>query len=281
MVNAAAPLPLTANPLPAPAAASAQHEFSFDEAVASVRRNAARALEAHGGAPAQAVTRAATHVQNRAARAEAPVPPASDDGGVDVSHTASTAQTPADARAPKSLSISPSLASTAAAAAASAPVTAATPPAAPSSLSAAAALREASARIKAEAPRAPLPLRAPSQAVTQFAEILAQRLEDATQFDLRLDPPALGSVEGRLTLGDDGKATLALSFDNQPAFDLFHRDEGALRLALGDAGFDLTGRNLQFSFREPPRAERVGAQTQEASFLTPAPLHRGAIDIRA
>ncbi|HBS36538.1 MAG TPA: hypothetical protein DEA50_15910, partial [Parvularcula sp.] len=166
--------------------------------------------------------------------------------------------------------------------AAGAPLTAAPAPAAPASLSASApaALRDASARIRAEAPRAPLPSRAPSLAAAQFAEILARRLEDATQFDLRLDPPALGSVDGRLTLTDDGQATLALSFDNPSAFDYFRQDAGALRLALGDAGFDLAGRNLQFSFREPSRAER-GGPAREVSFSDPAPLHRGAVDIRA
>lgn len=281
MLDAAAPLSLTTNLSPPPAAASARREFSFDEAVASVRRNAARALEAHGGAPTDTVTRANADTKSAPAPASEPAPASADDGGADATRAATAPEPPVAARTTKSPSPSSPVAAVAAVTAATSPVAAAAPPAATSSLSAPAAPREASARLKADAVRAPAPLRAPSQAATQFAEILAQRLEDATQFDLRLDPPALGSVEGRLTLGDDGQATLALSFDNQPAFDLFRRDEGALRLALGDAGFDLSGRNLQFSFREPPRAEGGGAPSREASFLTPAPLHRGAIDIRA
>lgn len=281
MVNAAAQLSLISSPAVAPGAASAPRGFSFDEAVASARRSAARALEVHGGAPTETVTRAGATAQSASAAASDPSPAPADTGAAEFDHTASTVASPTGAPAQQP---APSLHPVAAAAAtgASAPATAATPPAAPSPLSASTALREATARIKAEAPRAPAPVRAPSQAVTQFAEILAQRLDNATQFDLRLDPPALGSVDGRLTLTDDGQATLALSFDNQSAFDLFRRGEGALRLALGDAGFDLAGRNLQFSFRAPERAAPGGvAQTNETSVLTPAPFHRGAIDIRA
>lgn len=282
MVNAAAQLSLISSPAVAPGAASAPRGFSFDEAVASARRSAARALEVHGGAPTETVTRAGATAQSASAAASDPAPAPADTGAAEFDHTASTVASPTGAPAQKPAAALHPVAVATAATGASAPATAATPPAAPSPLSASTALREATARIKAEAPRAPVAIRAPSQAVTQFAEILAQRLDNATQFDLRLDPPALGSVDGRLTLTDDGQATLALSFDNQSAFDLFRRDEGALRLALGDAGFDLAGRNLQFSFRAPERAAPGGvAQTNETSVLTPAPFHRGAIDIRA
>ncbi len=104
---------------------------------------------------------------------------------------------------------------------------------------------------------------------------------------MRLDPPALGSIEGRLTLGDDGQAVLALSFDNQPAFDLFRRDETALRLELAQAGFDLGGQDLRFTFRAPPSdpatvsKRETGAEAPPTDFFAPSPLHRGAIDIRA
>jgi flagellar hook-length control protein FliK len=92
------------------------------------------------------------------------------------------------------------------------------------------------------APHAPKPMQ------DDFARLLASRLESgASQFDLRLDPPELGRVEARLTLGDDGKAALSLTFDNQAAFDLFARDESALRTALMQSGFDLGGGALAFS----------------------------------
>lgn len=281
MVNAAAQLSLTTALPSAPAAPGAPRGFSFDAAVASVRRKAARALDIHGGAPADAVTQARSAPPDAAAAARAAAPAPSQDPKADASRAAPAAPAPATARAPAGALPAAPLAAVAAATGANGPSIAAPPPAAPSSIAAPAALREASARLKAEAPRAPIPLRAPSQAVTQFAEILAQRLENASQFDFRLDPPALGSVEGRLTLADDGQARLALSFDNSSAFDLFSRDEGALRLALGDAGFDLAGRDLQFSFREPAGAPGRPAPAPEASFPTLAPLHRGAVDIRA
>lgn len=252
--------------------------FSYDDAVAALERHSARSLDIHGGAPATAVTagRAASAAES------APAP------------KSATAQSDkADPASPRAAQSAGAPATPAQAAPPPAPVTAGAttinipaPSSAPASLqpsaTSATGAREAAARIRTDAARAPAIVRTPPSAAAQFAEILAQRLENASQFELRLDPPALGSVDGRLTLSDDGQAVLALSFDNQSAFDLFRRDEGALRSALADAGFDLAGRNLQFSFRESARtAAPDGAAAPEFSFVTPAPLHRGAIDIRA
>lgn len=256
--------------------------FSYDQAVAALERQSARSLDIHGGKPNTPVTggrtapaaAAGAPAENAAARQTdatdfrsqtAGQNPAAQPLGADSTGARSPATLPAPVAATTPLATIP----------------AAPAPSQPSTLGAVSA-RDSAGRVKAEAPRAPALLRAPASAVKQFAEILAQRLDGASQFDLRLDPPALGSVEGRLTLSDDGQATLALSFDNQSAFDLFRRDDAALRFALADAGFDLAGRNLQFSFREPAQGDgrRAAAETSRPSVST-APLHRGAVDIRA
>jgi len=294
MVNAAALL-LTPTTSAAPNPASAQAAeralpavspaFSFDEAVASARRNAARALEIHGGAPTGAVTRAADAPQAEAAGAEGSAPA-----------RAATQQAPTANRAsPAAAAQSPAPAPAAAApAGAPLPATAAATPAfpvaaataaqpAPTAPPAVASVRDAAARARTEVPRPAPPARAPALSLTQFADILARRLDGASQFELRLDPPSLGGVEGRLTLTDDGAATLSLAFDNSAAFDLFSRDEAALRQALANAGFDLPRDNLQMSFRAAPR--KISARAADApAALSPvilAPLHRGLIDIRA
>lgn len=282
MVNAAsiAPTPTFA---PAPAVTRTESAFSFDEAVASARRNAARALEVHGGAPSEDVTRAGEAAQQGANEPQAPaatragasdLPPPTRSGTAGPAITAAQAST-APAPAP----------SNAAAAAAPAVIIAAplAPAAAQAASSAIAPARETAARLKAEIVRAALPARAPSAATTQFAEILARRLDGASQFDIRLDPPALGGVEGRLTLSDDGAAQLTLAFDNASAFDHFRRDEAGLRQALAHAGFDLPRENLQMNFR-PPARDQKEARAEPApteTRFTPAPLHRGVVDIRA
>jgi len=267
----------------APLVTRAERAFSFDEAVASARRNAARALEVHGAAPTEEVTRAGGAAQQDAGETPAPT------------STSTAAQaSPAPARRASAQAATVSTQSSAApapatsnAATAAAPVLAIAAPLAPGSVQAAssaiAPAREAAARLKAEIVRTALPARAPSAATTQFAEILARRLDGASQFDLRLDPPALGGVEGRLTLSDDGAAQLTLAFDNPSAFDQFRRDEAALRQALANAGFDLPRENLQMTFRAPARVKseaRAEPAAVETRF-TPAPLHRGAVDIRA
>lgn len=281
MVNAAGPTPLATLATPAQGAQRSSRDFSFDDAVAATRRNAARALDIHGGAPTQSVTRGPGGAKAAGEAAAAEAAPAPNDRAQAEARVAPGDNNQTQPASKPAAAPPPILAAQAAAsvsAGAAAPVA---PAQAQAPAPAGAAIREASARVKAEAPRAPLPIRAPAQTITQFAEILARRLDGASQFDLRLDPPALGGIEGRLTLSDDGEALLSLAFDSQSAFDLFRGDEAALRSALANSGFDLSGRNLQLSFRAPaPAAEFPEKPSHRNAALAPAPLHRGAVDIR-
>lgn len=282
MVTAAALTMVSTPTARAPDPLRAARDFSFDAAVAATTRNAARALDIHGGAPAARVTGAGAGAEQ--AVAPDPATPARPTG---VEHAPSAErQTPGASGPPQPPNTSapptgpaPTGATAANAGALSQPATAPVQSSAP----APGAIRDALTRIRTEAPRAPLPARAPGPAAAQFAEILARRLDGASQFDLRLDPPALGGIEGRLILSDDKEALLSLTFDNQSAFDLLRRDEAALRSALADAGFDLSRRNLQISFRPPAPAadDAQAAPSSRNAAFDPAPLHRGALDIRA
>ena len=280
MLTGPASLSAAAVALPPDAARVASPAFSYDDAVAALERQSARSLEVHGGRPRTALN-AGPASENAATRAPTPEAPAPATDGVDpvARHATREAQPALEAASPAPVASPAASHSAGTGLALSRPLTAApVPPPAAAAISA----REGAARLKADAPQTPAPQRAQPGAVRQFAEILARRLDDASQFDLRLDPPALGSVEGRLTLSDDGRATLALTFDNQPAFDLFRRDETALRAALADAGFDLSGRSMQFSFRAPSGDEPQGNSVEPARLpATARPLHRGVIDIRA
>lgn len=146
-----------------------------------------------------------------------------------------------------------------------------------------------SAAPKALRPAAQPNTHAPSQ---DFAKLLARRLNaGATTFELRLDPPELGRVEAHMKLDDDGKAVLALKFENQTALDLFSRDEAALRNTLMSSGFDLGGEQLAFSLAEEEQSPGLAADalSPEPSIITAnrryepifdAPFSNGAVDIR-
>ena len=253
--------------------------FSYDAAVAALKRQAARALDVHGGAPETAAASARPAGEAVAAPAPNTAQPRKE-GAPEARKPEAHPKISSDAPAAKQPSL-PNATIILGAGQTAAPQIGAAPAAAlqASPLSAAGA-RDAVTKLKTELARM-LPLaREAAGATKQFAEILAQRLESASQFDLRLDPPALGSIEGRLTLSDDGQAKLSLSFDNRSAFDFFRGDAAALRSALGDAGFDMTGRDLQFSFREPAAVTKSDAVASAHSFTATAPLHRGAVDIR-
>jgi hypothetical protein len=268
----------------APQAASARAgapPFSFDAAVAGLKQKSARALDIHGGAPRPDIgARPSAPAADAAAEQKAPAPAAADSAAAN-NPAAAQSDAPPPARNPSTPSKALAAPSPAAATPAPGVTIAPAPPLSSPSITGAPALSDGAARLKTAALKPAAPPRAPAAAVKQFAAILAQRLDNASQFDLRLDPPALGTIEGRLTLGDDGEARLALSFDNQSAFDLFRRDDAALRLALADAGFDLGGRNLQFSFREAPRERAHGEARPSSTPAETASLHRGAVDIRA
>jgi len=260
--------------------------FSYDDAVSALERNSARALEIHGARPAQSTPpsrEAATVNQSSARQGSSSAPNADRDLPARASEHLSVSDQPKRANAPVVTATAPLIA----AVSNTAPPVATTTQATIQTTAAPNGAREAAARLRTEAEKPQIIARAPEAAIRQFAEILAKRLDGTSQFDLRLDPPALGSIDGRLTLSDDGRALLALGFDSQSTFDLFRRDEGALRLALANAGFDLAGQDLQFTFRQRQEAIAADAPTASAVIVaaadsfTRAPRHHGAIDIRA
>lgn len=123
-----------------------------------------------------------------------------------------------------------------------------------------------------------------------FARLLARRVDRATSFELRLDPPELGRVEGRVTISDQGKTVLALKFENQTALDLFSNDQASLRTALEDAGYNLENSDLAFSladqtdpsFAAVDFGPHAPAEPADASYdpVFLATFSEGAIDIR-
>lgn len=265
-------------------------QFSYALAAASLETKAAKSLEAHGAAPK--------------------------DGGVETGGASSTpaqeeatstssqtqAHTPDHKPAPSRIADAPAQpASASAPGAAGAPAPSAQPlaqavvtaqsisPVQTKAANASAAARDvASAKTKLAVAKAEKPQSTPAALKAEFAAILARRLEKTSVFELRLDPPELGRVEGKLVVNDDGKAVLSLSFDNQNAFDLYARDEQALRLALQHAGLSFGAGDFTLSYREP--AEAAGDAFAGPSAASPAAVSyepafhadwsAGALDIR-
>lgn len=264
-------------------------EFSYALAAASLETGAARALEAHGARPEAQSSR-----QPAEASQQSPEPRRAAPAAANLSQETAP---PTDA---ETLFARPSQASPAAinaqpaiiAASASAPAGAAPTVAQPAvtTLGDAAALRDAAAAkaklATAKAPRLPP---APAALKAEFAEILARRIDKSSVFELRLDPPELGRVDGRLAVRDDGRAVLSLTFDNKDAFDFYSRDEQALRQALQQAGLTFDSGDFVFAFnqREFEAAEPIGSRSFKAienAFAYEPQFHAewsaGALDIR-
>lgn len=243
--------------------------FSYALAEASLEKSAGAALKTFGAAP-KADDAAARPGEAAAQQARSPV---AADGGTSISYDAArttpavsaSAAAAATVKADPPPVLAPSTAAGPAGAAVPAPLIAAPPP--PAAATARPTL--ASDASRAEALRAPAkaetrPVRAdpPARTPAAFAEVIAKRLADGkSEFEIRLDPPQLGRVEGRLVVGDDGKTTLALVFDTQAALAQFAADGEALRTALATAGFDLGQSSLSFSLadRDGERAGRAVA----------------------
>lgn len=235
--------------------ASAREEappFSYALAAASLEDQASKSLKAHGAAPqGDVATNDRTGPENAV---QGKLTPAKSAPSADTAErTAKTDALPrieaaadrASNAPPVAIAASPLIANSASA------LTGNPSALQPVKSAEAIAARDAAtaARAKASVLRAARPT-APAALKSEFAEILAKRFEKTSVFELRLDPPELGRVEGRLTVNDDGKAVLSLTFDNQNAFDLFSRDEAALKHALAQAGLDFAAGDFVFAFRE-------------------------------
>ena len=251
-------------------------QFSYALASAGLERKAAQSLKAHGAAGKANVPAKTGQTQKDGNSARAGD---STRGAVEDAKTSQSTnqRTPNQAPSQHSANATQPLQSSGAAAQIVVSPGAGTPAIRTASLQTqtvksieAAGVRDAAdaARTKTDATKA---LRQPQQAAKAtetFAEIVARRLEKASSFDLRLDPPGLGHVEGRLHVQDDGKAVLALNFDKQAAYDFYSNNADALRLALTHAGLEFGSGNFSFHFRE--RSESSLAVENADSSLVPA-----------
>lgn len=263
-------------------------EFSYTLAAASLERRASQSLEAHGSRPQNSeAAQTAPQAESVPVREDSPSSDPSSRQPAPLRFSAADAAGASAPKTPPPMKIISAPVATALASPAAAPSSVAAP-SMQARLVDASALRNVSAeKSKAAAHAAPTNSE-PSKLNGAFAEILARRLEKSSVFDFRLDPPELGRVEGRLVINDDGKSVLSLTFDSQNAFDLFSRDEQALRLALQQAGLNFSAGDFVFAFEDrsrPTPGFAAGAlQFQEAS--TPyepafvASWSGGAIDIR-
>ncbi len=102
----------------------------------------------------------------------------------------------------------------------------------------------------ADAPINMAPLRdAPQAAVlAELSARIAARMEAGRRvFDIRLDPPEMGSINVRLSFNADGQMNAALSADRAEAVELLRRDAPELMRMMREAGVDLAGNGLSFS----------------------------------
>ena len=268
--------------------------FSFAAALGATEARAAKALEVHGAAP-----QASAAIGEKKARGDArnaPQTPApetkaqtSEQPGTVKLSPESQASAAQSAPAAKDGAAAPAVATQSAAATPIAPAIApGATQAAPGNIAAlkadVAATRVADlarpSSLKAPLPTAPT--QKPEAPTQDFAKLLARRLDaGATQFELRLDPPALGRVEASLRLGDNGENLLALKFDNQTTLDMFARDESTLRNALSSSGFEFEDRQFVFELTESDPSESVFAHAADAIYepVFAAPFSAGAVDL--
>ncbi|NWG71238.1 MAG: flagellar hook-length control protein FliK [Parvularculaceae bacterium] len=265
------------SPLDPPAAARRRPEaagaYSYAQAAAALERGAGRSLQAHGARPEGATLTPGATSRSAADRDRSTAKAAATTGAGDDRSSPPPAQARNTAAPAAPAPVTP-LASPA-----ESPGRSAAPPPSPASiltvaptvnavaakpLAPAGAASGETARIhnapKLAAPSAPGPVRSPDD----LAQLIARRLDEgASEFEFRLDPPELGRIEGRLTLGDDGAARLTVAFDNQAAYDLFARDEAALRLAFANAGLDF-GRGALALVLEERRSAQAPAPKETA-----------------
>lgn len=118
-----------------------------------------------------------------------------------------------------------------------------------------------------DAPEVP---RGSSETVARMAADIVRKLEgQSTRFDLELNPRGMGRVDVAIEIDRDGRLTAAMSFDSaQSAADLRGR-AGELRLALEQAGFDVSEGGLTFDLASGgagPGGREAGQQQQDRAW---------------
>lgn len=111
----------------------------------------------------------------------------------------------------------------------------------------------AASATSADAPVNFAPLRDAPQAsvLAELSARIAARLEAGRRvFDIRLDPPELGSIGVRLEFNGDGQMRAMLAADRVEALELLRRDAPELMRMMREAGIDLAGNGLSFSLED-------------------------------
>ncbi len=83
--------------------------------------------------------------------------------------------------------------------------------------------------------------------------IAAKSQDGDHHFDIRLDPPELGSIAVHLSVNHAGQAMAHLTADKPETLQLLQNDSNNLQSALKDAGLNLAGNGLNFSLRGDQR----------------------------
>jgi len=107
----------------------------------------------------------------------------------------------------------------------------------------------------------------PSLTQQVAAEISHHAKAGASRFTIRLDPPELGRIDIRLTMGEDKAVHALLTADNETALELLQRDVRLLERALHEAGVRTDAGSLNFSLRQGQdgHAQRSGQNVPEGT----------------
>lgn len=106
-------------------------------------------------------------------------------------------------------------------------------------------------------------LRMPAHHIPVFAMNLLRRFEGgARAFQLRLDPPELGKVEVKLTLGPDRSVEAVVTTERPEALAELQRAARDLAAALQEAGLDLIEGGLSFQLDQSGQ-DQAGGQSSD------------------
>ncbi|WP_316860506.1 flagellar hook-length control protein FliK [uncultured Cohaesibacter sp.] len=82
------------------------------------------------------------------------------------------------------------------------------------------------------------------------AEISKFAQKGETRFEIRLDPPELGKIDVRLTVGSDGQTRAHLIVERSETLDLLTRDQRFLERSLQQNGVNLENQGLEYSLMD-------------------------------
>ncbi len=107
----------------------------------------------------------------------------------------------------------------------------------------------------------------PAQVHDQVSVRIRQAIDGGTdEISIKLNPPELGRIDVKMSIGQDGKTHLVFNVDQRDTLELLQRDTRGLERSLQETGLKTDNASMQFNLRQDQQGRQFGQNEQDPAF---------------